>query len=110
MDRKERELKLREEQLRNSGTSVRLNNWPPLPENFCFKPCFYHDIDVEIAPEFQRIVRRLYYLWVFYALILMCNIIVGLLLMFHGGEHRFGQFTLGLIYGTLFTPASLLCW
>lgn len=42
---------------------VRQNNWPPLPKGFCYQPCFYLDINVEIPPDFQHVVRQLYYLW-----------------------------------------------
>lgn len=42
---------------------VRQNNWPPLPKGFCYQPCFYLDISVEIPPDFQHVVRQLYYLW-----------------------------------------------
>lgn len=56
--------------------SVRQNNWPPLPKGFCYQPCFYLDISVEIPPHFQHIVRQLYYLWLckflLKALIILC--------------------------------------
>lgn len=110
LERKAQELERREEQLRNSAAGIRRNNWPPLPEQCCFQPCFYQDINVEIPVEFQRIVRHLYYLWGFYALVLSTNALVALLLMFRGQEHGFGHFVLGLIYGALFTPASFMCW
>lgn len=42
---------------------VRQNNWPPLPKGFYYQPCFYLDINVEIPPDFQHVVRQLYYLW-----------------------------------------------
>ena len=41
----------------------RENNFPPLPAKFCCKPCFYHDISVEIPIEFQRTCKMMYYLW-----------------------------------------------
>ncbi|XP_031626631.1 secretory carrier-associated membrane protein 2 [Contarinia nasturtii] len=110
LERKAQDLERREEQLRNNAAGIRRNNWPPLPEQCCFQPCFYQDINVEIPPEFQRIVRHLYYLWGFYALVLCCNALVALLLVLFHGTDYIGHFTLGLIYGTLFTPASFMCW
>lgn len=77
----------------------------------CFQPCFYQDIQVEIQPEFQRIVRHLYYMWGYYAILLTSNAVAALLLLlFSGGEYSFGHFLFALIYGALFTPASFLCW
>jgi hypothetical protein len=39
------------------------NNWPPLPKFVPWQPCFYHDIHVEIPPEFQTVVGAAYRLW-----------------------------------------------
>lgn len=64
LERKEQELARREEEMRSSTYNVRRNNWPPLPEQCCFQPCFYQDIQVDIPLEFQKIVRHLYYLWI----------------------------------------------
>uniref|UniRef100_A0A3B4X9U9 Secretory carrier-associated membrane protein n=1 Tax=Seriola lalandi dorsalis TaxID=1841481 RepID=A0A3B4X9U9_SERLL len=46
--------------------SGRKNNWPPLPEKFPVGPCFYHDITVDIPVEFQKTVKIMYYLWMFF--------------------------------------------
>lgn len=62
LDRKAAELDRREQQLQ--GNVPQLNNWPPLPDNFFLKPCFYQDIEVEIPPEFQKLVKNLYYIWI----------------------------------------------
>lgn len=64
LERKEEELARREEEMRQSSYNVRRNNWPPLPEQCCFQPCFYQDIQLDIPLEFQKIVRNLYYLWI----------------------------------------------
>ncbi|KAJ6636572.1 Secretory carrier-associated membrane protein 1, partial [Pseudolycoriella hygida] len=109
LERRAADIERREAELRRSNTSgVRRNNWPPLPEKCCFQPCFYQDIAVEIPIEFQKIVRQLYYLWMFYALIMCTNILGGMILMFHSGE--FATFGLAIMYAFLFTPLSFMCW
>lgn len=95
--------------MRNSNSAnARRNNWPPLPDKCCVQPCFYHDINIDIPSEFQKIVQNLYYLWIFYAGVMCINVIGGMLLMFHQGNLT--TFFLGLFYAVLFTPVSFLCW
>ncbi|KAF4533040.1 hypothetical protein B566_EDAN000734 [Ephemera danica] len=108
LERKAQELARREEELKNSPYNVRRNNWPPLPEKCCFQPCFYQDINVEIPLEFQRVVRMLYYLWMFHSCVLVLNVVGGLILLFHAAE--FTTFGLAILYLVLFTPFSFLCW
>ncbi|XP_043284469.1 secretory carrier-associated membrane protein 5B [Venturia canescens] len=97
----------REEELRNGYYPGR-NNWPPLPDKCCFQPCFYQDIDVDIHTDFQKIVRQLYYLWMFHSLVLILNVVGGFAIMLIGeGADVFG---LGLLYVILFTPFSFVCW
>jgi hypothetical protein len=108
LERKAQELERREAELRNNTSGVRRNNWPPLPDKFCVQPCFYHDINVDIPSEFQRIVQNLYYLWIFYAGIMFVNVVASLFVMFHMSD--VSNFFLAIFYCVLFTPASFLCW
>lgn len=108
LERKAEELQRREEELKNSPYNARRNNWPPLPESCCFQPCFYQDINVDIPLEFQKVVRMLYYLWMFHSAVLMMNVIGGLALLFH--SKQFSTFGLSVLYLILFTPFSFICW
>ncbi|KAG5881540.1 hypothetical protein JTB14_017943 [Gonioctena quinquepunctata] len=104
LERKEQELARREEEMRNSTYNVRRNNWPPLPEQCCFQPCFYQDIQVDIPLEFQKIVRHLYYLWIYHGIIMVMNVVGGIVL------EKFDIIGLGILYILLFTPFGYLCW
>lgn len=65
LERKAQELERREQELRNNTSQARPNNWPPLPAACCgLQPCFYHDIQLDIPTEFQKIVTNLYRLWI----------------------------------------------
>lgn len=109
LEKKAQELARKEEELRNAGgTAARQDNWPPLPAIFPVGPCFYQDINVDIPLEFQKIVRMLYYLWMFHALMLLLNILGGLgLFIAFGNGVTFG---LAVLYFLLFTPFSYICW
>uniref|UniRef100_A0A1S4GGB7 Secretory carrier-associated membrane protein n=2 Tax=gambiae species complex TaxID=44542 RepID=A0A1S4GGB7_ANOGA len=107
LERKTRELERREANMMRS-TNGQPNNWPPLPAFCPMQPCFYHDISLDIPSEFQKTVTRLYKLWMFYALVMVVNILGGLVILIHSGEFR--TFGLSIFYAVLFTPASFLCW
>lgn len=107
LERKAEELARREAELR-AGSAGRRNNWPPLPAFCPIQPCFYQDINVDIPLEFQRIVRHLYHLWMFHALVLALNIIGGMSLMVTG--QGFTVFGLSILYFVLLTPFSFICW
>merc|ERR1719471_384874 len=109
LERKAAELARREEELKASPYNVRANNWPPLPGFLPCQPCFYQDINVDIPVEFQEMVKRLYYLWLFHAVLLLGNLFGGTCYLF-GGLDNGSMFGLSLVYCFFFIPLSFLCW
>ncbi|XP_076305049.1 secretory carrier-associated membrane protein 1-like [Tachypleus tridentatus] len=108
LERKAAELQAKEEALRSAPYNARANNWPPLPKKFCVGPCFYQDISVDIPLEFQKLVKSVYYVWIFYSCLLFLNMLGALaLLVVYGEGTTFGFSLLAFI---LFTPLSFLCW
>jgi len=110
LERKAAELARREEELKNSPYNARVNNWPPLPSFLPFQPCFYQDINVDIPVEFQEMVKRLYYLWLFHAVLMLGNLFAGTCLLFSGNDANGSTFGLSLVYCVFFIPLSYLCW
>ncbi|XP_045125630.1 secretory carrier-associated membrane protein 1-like isoform X6 [Portunus trituberculatus] len=109
LEKKAEELARKEEELKNAGAgAARQDNWPPLPSICPVGPCFYQDINVDIPLEFQKIVRMLYYLWMFHVLMLMLNILGGLGMFIALGDGA--TFGLAIVYFALFTPFSYICW
>lgn len=109
LERKADELAKREEELKNTPYNARKNNWPPLP-SFCpAGPCFYQDINVDIPLEFQKMVRLLYYLWMFHSAVLCLNML-GLLAMMLTQSGMGQSFGLSILFFILFTPTSYICW
>jgi len=109
LERKAAELARREEELKSSPYNARVNNWPPLPGFLPCQPCFYQDINVDIPVEFQEMVKRLYYLWLFHAALLIGNLFGGTCFLF-GGLDNGSMFGLSLVYTFFFIPLSFLCW
>jgi len=110
LEKRAQELDRREEELRSAPQNVRQNNWPPLPKFCPVQPCFYHDINVDIPVEFQKIVKHLYYLWVGHVSLLAINLLAGLIYLFVGGDGGGETFGFALFYCIIFTPASFVCW
>ena len=134
LERKAAELAAKEEALRNLEGTVKPPNWPPVP-SFCpFGPCFYQDINVEIAPEFQKIVRYAYYLWMCksrlepknsnlvsrsrpnhatsptaFVLVLFINMLGNLVLATSLGGYL-TELLSSIVSIIIFTPAAYLCW
>jgi hypothetical protein len=108
LDRRQAELDKREEELRTASINVRQNNWPPLPKGFCYQPCFYLDINVEIPPDFQHIVRQLYYLWLYHTGLLVLNVLIATLLLFLTAA--IATFISSIIFTGILVPLSFLFW
>jgi len=110
LEKKAAELARREEELKSSSYNARVNNWPPLPSFVPLQPCFYQDINVDIPVEFQEMVKRLYYLWLYHSLLMLGNLIAGTCLLFSGNDPEGATFGLALVYSIFFIPLSYLCW
>ena len=44
-------------------SGYRENNFPPLPSRCPCKPCFFHDIGIDIPIEYQKTCRALFIRW-----------------------------------------------
>jgi len=109
LERKAAELARREEELKNTQYNARVNNWPPLPSFMPCQPCFYQDINVDIPVEFQDMVKKLYYLWLIHAALLLANLFGGICFIF-GGLDNGTLLGVSLLYCFFFIPLSFLCW
>ncbi|GFU05840.1 secretory carrier-associated membrane protein 1 [Nephila pilipes] len=107
LERKANELQAREAQLNATPTGSG-KNWPPLPAKCCVGPCFYQDISVEIPNAYQKTVRIMYYLWIFYAFLLLLNMVGALALFVANREGT--TFGISILVFLLFSPMSFVCW
>ncbi|GBM97672.1 Secretory carrier-associated membrane protein 1 [Araneus ventricosus] len=107
LERKANELQAREAQL-NAAPTGSVKNWPPLPAKCCVGPCFYQDISVEIPDAYQKTVRIMYYLWIFYAFLLLLNMFGALALFIADSEGT--TFGVSILVFLLFSPLSFVCW
>lgn len=85
------------------------NNWPPLPKFSPIKPCFYQDFNEDIPEEYQKICKRMYYLWMFHSITLFLNLL-ACLAYFTADPNAGVDFGLSILWFVLFTPVSFVCW
>lgn len=114
LERKANELEAREQELnRIQRKALKVNNFPPLP-SFCpWKPCYYHDISLEIPVSAQRTCKIMFYLWQFYVLTLVVNFISSLALLVGGdtnSDSAGSTFGVSLVFMVLFAPCSFVFW
>ncbi|KAL3866506.1 hypothetical protein ACJMK2_043799 [Sinanodonta woodiana] len=108
LERKAAELQRKEQEMRNMSFQERKNNWPPLPKFCPVGPCFYQDFSVDIPLEFQRTVKFVYYLWMFYFFTLFLNVLGSLAYFIVSSSGV--MFGLSFLWLVLFTPCSFICW
>ncbi|CDW53489.1 secretory carrier associated membrane protein 2 [Trichuris trichiura] len=87
---------------------ARTPNWPPLPSWCPVQPCLFHDINVEIPQQYQKIVRMGFNLWCIYVLVCFANIIGSLAYFVTGGSAV--QFGLSIIQICVLTPCAFVLW
>ncbi|XP_011442269.3 secretory carrier-associated membrane protein 1 isoform X7 [Magallana gigas] len=109
LERKAAELQRKEQEMKNMQINDRANNWPPLPKFCPVGPCFYQDFSVDIPMEFQRTVKFVYYIWLFYACVLFLNIWASLA-YFIADSNGGATFGMSIVWFVLFTPCSFICW
>ncbi|XP_052699068.1 secretory carrier-associated membrane protein 1-like isoform X6 [Crassostrea angulata] len=109
LERKAAELQRKEQEMKNMQINDRANNWPPLPKFCPVGPCFYQDFSVDIPMEFQRTVKFVYYIWLFYACVLFLNIWASLA-YFIADSSGGATFGMSIVWFVLFTPCSFICW
>nr|XP_022331387.1 secretory carrier-associated membrane protein 1-like isoform X1 [Crassostrea virginica] len=110
LERKAAELQRKEQEMKNMQYNERANNWPPLPKFCPVGPCFYQDFSVDIPMEFQRTVKFVYYIWLFYACILFLNIWASLAYFIADSSAGGATFGMSIVWFVLFTPCSFICW
>jgi len=100
LERRERELSERAEQLKHHGK----NNWP------FFFPLIYHDISVEIPEASRPLITRLYQLWLVLLGTLILNMIACIFILIAGSLD--GGRDVGASIGYLFIIplTSFLLW
>ncbi|KAK4490830.1 hypothetical protein RD792_001545 [Penstemon davidsonii] len=102
LNRRERELKRREDAVANAGVTVDDKNWPP------FFPIIHHDISNEIPVHAQRLQYLAFASWLGIVLCLVFNVIAITVCWIRGGGVRI--FFLAIIYALMGCPLSYLLW
>ncbi|XP_065194838.1 secretory carrier-associated membrane protein 2-like [Sycon ciliatum] len=88
-------------------------NFPPcLKMKGCpVKPCFYHNINLEIPQDRKKFVRLLFFYWQFYCFTLFVNVIACAAIFGISSESGNGiNFGFAILWFFLFIPCSFWCW
>ncbi|XP_029010227.1 secretory carrier-associated membrane protein 2 [Betta splendens] len=109
LEKKAAELDRREREIQNRSQTGKENNWPPLPKSCPISPCFYQDFSEEIPPEYQRVCKMLYYLWMFSCVTLFLNLLACLAAFITDTTHGV-DFGMSILWFIVFSPCSFLCW
>ncbi|XP_011074780.1 secretory carrier-associated membrane protein 4 [Sesamum indicum] len=102
LNRREREIKRREDAVARAGVPVDDKNWPP-----CF-PIIHHDIANEIPVPAQRLQYLAFASWLGILLCLVFNVIAITVCWIRGGGVKI--FFLAIIYALLGCPLSYVLW
>ncbi|XP_031564578.1 secretory carrier-associated membrane protein 2-like isoform X2 [Actinia tenebrosa] len=110
LERKAAELQRKEQELqRMQFTGYRENNFPPFPKWCKCKPCFYHDIQVDIPIGYQKTCRLLFLRWQAYSFVMCYNFLCAFALLVEGIDNG-ETFGLSILYLLANVPLSFLCW
>eukprot|EP00118_Oscarella_pearsei_P025119 m.307551 g.307551 ORF g.307551 m.307551 type:complete len:339 (+) comp42444_c0_seq1:161-1177(+) len=100
------------QQQQQQVVAERINNFPPLPGCMPCKPCFYHNISVDIPPHNKSKVKAMWLLWWLLVSSWLLNTIAGLaaLIGLNSDDDTGKSFGLSLAFLIFFVPCSFLCW
>ncbi|XP_022965309.1 secretory carrier-associated membrane protein 4-like [Cucurbita maxima] len=102
LNRKEKEIKKREEAVSRAGVPTDDRNWPP------FFPIIHHDIANEIPVHAQKLQYLAFASWLGIGLCLVFNVIAITVCWIRGGGVTI--FLLAVIYAILGIPLSYVLW
>ncbi|KAH6804415.1 phosphoribulokinase [Perilla frutescens var. frutescens] len=102
LNRREREIKRREEAVASAGVPVDDRNWPP------FFPLIHHDIPNEIPVHAQKLQYLAFASWLGIVLCLTFNVIAITVCWIRGGGVKI--FFLAIIYALMGCPLSYVLW
>lgn len=102
LNRKEKEIKKREEAVSKAGVPADDRNWPP------FFPIIHHDIANEIPVHAQKLQYLAFASWLGIVLCLVFNVIAITVCWIRGGGVKI--FFLAIIYAILGIPLSYVLW
>lgn len=113
LERKAAELQKKEQELqRMQFGGYRENNFPPLCARCPCKPCFFHDISIDIPIDYQKTCKALFFRWQAYFFTLFYNFLAAFALLVTDAEpiHDGETFGISLLYLFANVPLSFIGW